>query len=205
MKIEIRPFSIEDKISVLSVSDQEVGKNFIDQDYLNFFLNNLNAGGIVAIIHEEVVGFSFFQWCSVNELSKYIFTDKNWLTETVNIKKKDSPSSVYGEHSRTILIGYRNLTAVKQDFQNKGVGSRLVDFSIKKLKKKSNIIVNVVWKAENKINLGNTLLRYGLKPVKTITDYWREDSIKRNYDCAVCGRPPCKCTAEIYIYNDCPN
>lgn len=196
MEIKIFPFSLIHIKTVLGISEEQIGKYFIDQNYINFFLNNSNAHGIVAIVKKEVVGFSFFQWCTVDVLAKYIFTDKNWLKEILRKKNHDSLIPV--------LIGYRNLTAVKKDFQNKGVGSKLVSFSIKELKKRSDIIVNVVWKAENKKNLGQTLQRHGLKPAKTIPGYWREDSLNRKYECAVCGPPPCKCIAEIYISTTSP-
>lgn len=196
MEIKISTFSLIHIKTVLVISEEQIGKFFIDKNYLNFFLNNPNAHGIVAIVKKEIVGFSFFQWCTIDELAKYIFTDKNWLRKIIIEKNPGSKS--------LDIMGYRNLTAVKQEFQNKGVGGRLVEFSVKKLKKKSDIITNVVWKAENKLSLGNTLQKFGLRPVKTITGYWRKDSIKRKYECAVCGPPPCKCTAEIYISTTSP-
>lgn len=172
------------KREVASISEKEIGKNFISEEYLHYFLNNPVADGIVAMAANDVAGFSFFQWCAKDELSKYIFVDKSWLKEI--LKNAD-------------LTGYRNLTAVKKEFQGRGIGSKLVDSSIEKLKKRTDIIVNVVWKAPGGKNLGKALERHGLKRIKTIPGYWREDSLMRQYECAVCGLPPCCCTAEIYI------
>lgn len=184
MNIRITLFSSRYKKEVASISEKEMGKNFINEEYLNFFLDNPNAQGIVALVNDEVVGFSFFQWCVKDELSKYIFVDQGWLKEI--FKNVD-------------LIGYRNLTAVKKEFQGRGIGSKLVDNSIEELKKRAEVIANVVWKAPGSKNLGKALERHGLKRVKTIRGYWREDSLKRKYECAACGLPPCRCTAEIYI------
>ena len=186
MKTKIKTFSLEHKHAVLSISAQQIGKNFIDESYLTGFLNNQNAKGIVAVINKNVVGFSFFQWCSIEELLKHVFTDKSWLREIF-------------AHRQRILIGYRNLTAVTKDFQSMGIGNMLVGFSIKELEKKTDTIVNVVWTADNKKNLKNALRKYGLKLAKKIPCYWKNDSVKRNYECAVCGLPPCNCSAEIYI------
>ncbi len=184
MKIEIIPFSEKHKKDVLKISEKEIGKNFIDENYLNSFLNNTNAKGVVAIINGKVAGFTFFQWLKGTELHQYIFTNKDWLKEVSKRKK---------------LIGYRNLTAVKNSFQNYGIGKKLVEVSIAELKQKTNFLANVVWITDRKKNLGKTLEKFGLKPLKTIADYWKSDSIKRNYECAICGSPPCTCKALIYF------
>jgi hypothetical protein len=34
-----------------------------------------------------------------------------------------------------------------------------------------------------------------------LPNYWKEDSIKENFTCPVCGNPPCLCSAVIYGMN----
>lgn len=189
--MQIKKFSRVFSDRVLSIADNEVGKKFIDHNYLNFFLNHPNASGIVAIENNEVAGFSFFQWCTSDELIRYILKGKVWIRYYLNNQKLITP----GNH----LIGYRNLTAVNYKFQGKGIGGKLVDCSVRELRKKSTVIVNVLWKSDSKKNLANKLIQSGLNPVKIIPDYWQKDSIKRNYECALCGKPPCKCSAQIFI------
>lgn len=180
----IIPFRPEHKTHVLSIAEKEVGKNFIHAGYLDFFLTNADTAGIVAIYESAIVGFSFFQWCKPSELHKYIFTEKEWLEKIfLNIP----------------IVGYRNLIAVKKEFQNKGIGSALVDQSMKELRKKSDVITSVVWKPKELKDIGGLLENHNLNAVKIIPDYWKEDSLRRKYECAVCGTPPCTCTAEIYV------
>lgn len=184
MKIRILPYSDLYKREVLLISDKQIGKDFINEKYLGFFLNNPDAKGFVAVSDGNVVGFSFFLWCAKEEISKYIFTEKAWLNDVFR---------------NTGLIGYRSLLAVKKEFQNKGVGSRIIDFSMQELKKKTNSIAGVVWKNHLTFNHGTHLQKHGLKSIRIVPFYWKEDSLKRNYECAVCGPPPCLCSAEIYV------
>ncbi len=186
MNFTVKDFSGKDEDEILLISDNEFGKNFIDNNYLKKFLNSGNAKGIVALVENEVIGFSFFQWLLPEEIPNYILASNVWLKK----KFKGIP-----------LLGYRNLMAVKAEFQNRGVGKKLVEVSTNELKKRTNVISSVVWKNNNSVPIEKLLTSQGFLPVKYCRNYWKEDSKRRNYSCIVCGIPPCTCSAEIYLLN----
>lgn len=183
MEIEIIPFIGEYKNQVLSISANEIGERFINDHQVSFFLENSKAKAIVAIVDNTISGFLFYQWCTVEEIKNYLLTEPHWI------------SAQFGACDN---IGYINLVAVKKESQNKSIGKKLIQQAITELKKVSPVITSVVWKTDNPKHLGIILEKHGLKPILTVKDYWRTDSINKGYSCAVCGKPPCTCTAVIY-------
>ncbi len=40
--------------------------------------------------------------------------------------------------------------------------------------------------------------RFGFEKTESISGYWTEESLKLEYNCAVCGPPSCMCTCAVY-------
>lgn len=53
------------------------------------------------------------------------------------------------------------------------------------------------WEHNGKVPADKLLRALGFEPVFRAEDYWYADSVRRGYDCPVCGNP-CHCSAVIY-------
>jgi len=42
------------------------------------------------------------------------------------------------------------------------------------------------------------LLKNNFKQLKTIPNYWFNDSKNKQYNCPECGKPPCKCAGVVF-------
>jgi len=58
-------------------------------------------------------------------------------------------------------------------------------------------VVSDAWKSDT-THVGSILDRYAYIALKEVPQYWTTDSVNNQYQCAVCGAPPCECTGVIY-------
>ena len=48
------------------------------------------------------------------------------------------------------------------------------------------------------MSIEGSAIKEGFKEEFLIENFWKEYSIKFNFDCTACGKPPCLCSAIIY-------
>jgi len=77
---------------------------------------------------------------------------------------------------------------------NQGHGVKLLD-SFKEEMKEGFLIP--VWDYYGSKSLVNWILKNGGVEVKVIKNYWTEDSIKKRYQCKICGNP-CVCSMRLF-------
>ena len=54
------------------------------------------------------------------------------------------------------------------------------------------------WINKDQVNIKKLAIKEGFKEEFIIEEFWKEDSLKLNFDCTACGKPPCLCSAIIY-------
>ena len=55
------------------------------------------------------------------------------------------------------------------------------------------------WTKNHTIPIEKALLNNHFFKETVIQNYWEADSLKKKYNCIVCGKPPCKCDATVYL------
>ena len=88
---------------------------------------------------------------------------------------------------------------VNTKHQNKGYGSALISNSIKQLTNDVNAFLCLAWVKEGVIPIKKALIKNLFTQQKTIPNYWKENSVKENYNCTVCGNPLCMCNAAVFL------
>lgn len=175
---------------VLSVAEKQVGKRFIDHNWLKKFTRSRDAFGIVALTEHKmdtrrVTGFCFAQTLNIFSLHRHILLPQEQLAPLF-------PSLKY--------IGYISLIAIDETEQNKGIGGAMLNDVSSRLLLRSEQLITVVWKAPGiQNNFGVLLEKRNWKPIIQVKEYWKEDSRKKKYHCAVCGKPPCRCCGVVYL------
>lgn len=111
-------------------------------------------------------------------------------------------------HLLGFIMGYiENLTgiiktlAIERSVQKKGLGKSLIEkmlavFASEKMHK----VVVVAWMhcKSQKVPLESLMKMLEFKEEERISNFWKNDSLLRHYNCPVCGAPPCLCTAVIF-------
>ena len=169
---------------IIQLSDQVFGKDFLDTAYISSHINSSKHMGYVLLSgKKEVMGYILVDLLSPCELSATVVNENTWFL------------NYFKPFNKIALI---KQIVVSPVYQNKGLGSFLIDHIQNKLSDLANAYCCIVWKKEGDNSLKYILLKNKFKPEKITKNYWSNDSVDKNYNCAVCGSPPCKCCAEIY-------
>jgi len=183
--MNITPLKKEHFSDIIKLSNIHFGQNFITSQYLNKYLSIIKKQGFTFLSDQNnVVGFILTDILNTSEFIEAIIKDKEWFISQLN--------------------DYKNVALIKQIvvnelYQNKGIGSLLIEHVINLLNTSSQITYCLAWKKGDKTPLKNILLKNGFSNIKTITNYWYNDSLSKNYSCIHCGSPPCTCSSEVYF------
>ena len=156
------------------------GKDFITKDYLFFHINSTSKVGIVAIKDNKTIGFLLYEILLIDQLSEIVLKEKDWFVRE------------FKPFSEIKLI---KQVAVAKEYQKQGIANILINESLNQ----QDTSCCLTWRKGDVTSMKNLLLNNGFNFKKTLTNYWKDESLRKNYSCAFCGKPPCKCSAEVYI------
>lgn len=102
-------------------------------------------------------------------------------------------------------IGYQSTLilqtlALYPEYRNLGYGTNMLE-SICKWAKSSKYqqLLYYAWVESYHSYFEKKIAKVGFTLLKTIKEYWLVQSINQNFECLVCGAPPCHCTINIYL------
>ncbi len=160
---------------VAQIASMTLGSSFVNEDILN---NDIN---LCAKIDEKIVAYATSKFIDLDYLKKIIKNKK------INVNDKYKK------------IGYIDSIAVHENYSGHGIGTLLLKSTISKLKENNiKFAIMAGWKNKEQVNIRGLALKEGFKEEFIIENFWKEDSIKFNFDCTACGKPPCLCSAIIY-------
>ena len=172
--------------SLLIIADKLFGCGYLSKNELQRYINNKTKTCIVARKNDKIIGFQLMQIINPAEITSLALKEPQWFKK---------------QFSNCDSIGVLKTLAVKDEFKNQGIGTLLTTESIKILRKKSNCILSICWDKKEDTIVSNILEKCGMTQVRKIPEFWKNDSIERNYSCNICGAPPCTCDAIIYQSN----
>lgn len=169
--MQIAKATTEDHDQIVELSDKIFGPGYIELSELE------QLSCLVAKSDDKVIGFSTYK----------IISKKDF--DLLHPKLED--------YDFGYLIGFLGSIAVEKERQKNGVGYALTRQAIDYLSQ-ADSIVSLAWKQKT-TPAAKLLTNLGLSRVTEIQDYWFEESVEKNYTCQGCGKPPCLCTAELYM------
>jgi len=181
MKIEIANKSDIDQL--LFIANEAFGNNFITTDDLEDFITQPYKNCYIAVLNNEILGFITTEICNSNQLkeSLLIKTDETFFPKSI------------------ASIGSIKQVAVNPKHLRKGIATSLLEHAITQLKLKSDTLFCISCKKGDVTPMSNLLLKNNFSLLQTIPNYWHTDSLTQKYTCSICGAPPCKCSAELYL------
>ncbi|MBD79021.1 MAG: hypothetical protein CL840_08890 [Crocinitomicaceae bacterium] len=168
---------------IIELADSSFGKNYLTKNELQYYSHDPNSKLVIESNNDELIGFSVLQILKTDELKQELYADPEWVNQE------------FGNYSN---IGYRKMTAVVDEHRSKGIARCLFDLGEAWLKEKVDVIVSAAWTKNDETPFSPLLESKGFVHLKTVRNYWKEDSLKRGFICPVCGDPPCLCDAKIY-------
>lgn len=166
----------------LSISDQELGEHYLSAQ--SFFGPDVYA--VHGLLGREVVGFALGQ----------IFDHHQFIHHHAMIMKH-FPAHLMLTHGN---IGVFSAMAVRKAYQRQGIGSLLAQCLLGHFDAGMVPLVIIAgWAAPDGVHIDRLAHEFGFSGQAMIHDYWLEDSVARGYQCPVCGDPPCRCSAVLYV------
>ena len=160
---------------VSQIASKTLGSSFVNEDILD---NDIN---LCAKIDEEIVAYATTKFIDLDYLKKIIRDKKLHLDEEF------------------LKIGYIDSIAVDENYSGYGIGTLLLKDTISKLREhKIEFAIMAGWINKDQVNIKKLAIKEGFKEEFIIEEFWKEDSLKLNFDCTACGKPPCLCSAIIY-------
>lgn len=168
--------------AVLAIADARFGQGFLSRSALLPYLQSETHICQVALYEGQVVGFSLMEMGSPQAIAPRLKGESAWFLQYFNA------------YSR---LAYRSLTAVAQAFEGRGIAHFLVSQGLAFLSDKVEAVICDAWKSSY-THIGKVLERNGYRVLREVPLYWAAESVEQQYQCAVCGQPPCECTAVFY-------
>ncbi|MCJ8292344.1 MAG: GNAT family N-acetyltransferase [Crocinitomicaceae bacterium] len=168
---------------LLIIADNRFGSGYLTMGELQSYVANKTKIGFVAKTNQIISGFSLVQICDLNEIMSLVLCEHEWFKE---------------QFADKYPIGVIKTISVSEEFKNCGIGTALTEKSIKALEKASGALMSICWEHEKGTPFAKILEKFGMTLSRRISDYWKEDSLKKKYQCKYCGSPPCRCSVLVY-------
>lgn len=181
--MEIRPIKLTDIDFIKKLADESFGVNYMTTNDILSHLNSTNKFAFCLVNKQEFIGFLFLKTYTNDTIQNYFLTQKEWFTN-------------YFKSTKVIAVVTQ--IALTTAYRKQGLSKLLFHSSIDFIKPKCNTIISICWVKEETNNMKFLLQNHGFESIKTLSNYWLNDSIKKGYYCEICGTPPCQCNAEIF-------
>ncbi len=183
--VVIRTISKRDIDKILTIADEEFGAGYLGADKLNQFLHQDKRVALGVYLEGHQAGYALAGVYAIDEfLNGFDDSQRGYLK---NLDKHQT-------------IGFRHQTAVNRKYQSRGTGIKLFDATNQWLESKDpDVLVSVVWQKNVTNRVEKLLERNGFVLQEAIPGFWSEDSLSKQYNCQRCGKPPCRCTAKVYL------
>lgn len=157
--------------AVLDIADSRFGKGYITRDELM----DGQAIVLVGVEQDMVVGFVLF-----------------YLMEG-----SDFPVELYGTYSHGGRAVYVKSIAIDKSFERTGCATNLLQMVVNIARRQNAICCYAyLWVAAGQIPAEGVFAALGFDRVLEISDFWFQSSLKKPFDCPVCGHP-CRCSAQL--------
>jgi len=167
---------------IIAIANQVLGKGFLTSTTLKEYINNPNKKALVVLMDQQVVGFINIDLTSSQQRPSVLLNEVDDLNGLLNIA----------------LI---KQVIVLPSYQKKGFGKQLIQKIIEQNQLDNTTYLCIAWKTGNNIPIKKALIHNGFNVEKEISNYWFSDSLQYQYHCLVCGAPPCKCNAVVFVRN----
>ncbi|MCB9359725.1 MAG: GNAT family N-acetyltransferase [Flavobacteriales bacterium] len=166
---------------LLLIANTAFGENFITKTELESYINHPNKYLFVAFTNDKIAGFITAEVCNKAELLSN-------LLQQINLPHQ------------TITVGWIKQVVVTPNNFRKGIANKLLEVVTITLKTVCDTLFCISWKKGVVTPMSKLLEKNQFKLLQIAPNYWNNDSLLQQYSCNICGNPPCKCSAEFFIY-----
>ena len=179
----------KDVSNLIDMVNSSFGTDYILEEDIEDAKKNKNTDMILAYEKDNIVGMISYH--IINEDRYEEFDIYNRL-----FKKHDVNPKYQAYYNQTLVIDTLYVSPQKR---KNGLGSCMTQKVIKEAKKqKLENIITIAWLNNTNDTSKGLFNRLGFKEICVEEDFWKEDSIEKDYECPICGNP-CRCAADFFV------
>jgi GNAT superfamily N-acetyltransferase len=169
----------------LSLLERTQGRNVFTLEYLERCASEGNRVLFIALVSGEIAGVATARVLGTEEFAHY---------------------APFGPDVAVLFrqnrVGSFETASVRELMQGKGVGQELGRHRIDWLKRMGcHAVVGVSWESGLPHVSNRVFEKLGFRRMSRAENFYGEHSIRRGIVCPVCGEPPCRCSAALYVLN----
>lgn len=179
----IRDATTKDTFDILEISTEVFGPNYLKQSHI-FFESERST----CIVEEsdQIIAFGFARLLNQEDF-EVLFKNHIVPEDLILANKQDK-------------LGIIKTLGVKQQFQGKGYGSKIIQELQKRIiSKGARRIIVPAWRQKDTINVGKIMMKANYKPFLEIKDMWKKDCDSEKFKCPA-RSVSCMCSL-IYFEN----
>lgn len=174
---------------IYRIADKQLGQDYVTDTFLHQAITDKhNYVARVAINKDthQVLGFCISFIIQSEDVSDLLNIDQ----DLIPISLLDPPQ-----------LGVVKTIAIDKNHKGLGIGTALIRDALHAFQTRDiSSIFTIAWKSKLGINLHGVLMKTGFKHVFEIPHFWYQSSLESGCHCSVCGKPPCECSAVIYLH-----
>jgi len=97
-------------------------------------------------------------------------------------------------------VGSMEIVSVAESLQGQGIGQELTRHLIRWLSEAGcTAVIGVSWESGLANTSDRVFTKLGCERVSQVKGFYVDISVRRGFICPVCGSPPCRCSASLYV------
>jgi GNAT superfamily N-acetyltransferase len=187
-KIETRDLLPTHLDGALSVLGNALGARYVTREELTEFVEHDDKLGFVALTKDGRV---------VGAATSHIHDDASSVLTLLPEDASDRVARLL-PNLRFNRTGLLRSIAVSSKARGNGVGTNLVRASVEALwQRGATSILSIGWTDADGCHIQGPLESVGFTAHGDLPDFWKRDSVEKDYQCPTCGQP-CECVARIF-------
>jgi ribosomal protein S18 acetylase RimI-like enzyme len=109
---------------------------------------------------------------------------------------KEAVEQLFQQHR----VGSMETASVTESLQGQGIGQELARHRIRWLSEAGcTAMIGVSWESGLANTSDRVFRKLGFERLSQVKGFYADDSVRRGFICPVCGLPPCRCSASLYV------
>lgn len=159
------------------------GQNLVTADYFATAIANPDQLLVLALLKGELIGVASARRLSSDRFAYYAPFGK----EAIELLQRHR-------------VGSMDSASVQEPWQGRGIGTELGRRRVAWLETIGcDVIVGISWESGLPHTSARVFLRLGFERLARVSDFYVGMSLQREMICPVCGPPPCRCAASLFV------
>ena len=169
----------------LALVERTQGKGIFEPDY---FGRCASGEGdrllLIALLEGKLVGIATARVLPENDFDYYVPFGK------------EAVERLFQQHR----VGSMETASVTESLQGQGIGQELTRHRIRWLSEAGcTPVIGVSWESGLANTSDRVFTKLGFERLSQVRGFYAHDSVRRGFICPVCGSPPCRCSASLYV------